>query len=707
MRHFHFKQGRNCWRIAKAARVAVSVDGEAYFAAVRDALIAAQRQVIILAWDIHSRVKLVREDPQDGLPTALAELILALLERNPQLQVYVLLWDYAPIYALEREPLFFGDNLWKKHPRLHFAVDDAHPLTASHHQKVVVVDECIAFCGGFDLSKWRWDTTAHRAEDPRRRDTEGKPYAPFHDIQMLVDGDAASALQDLCHQRWKRATGEEIPRLETVASDPWPDKVIPLLRDHSCAIARTFPRYQEHAEAREVERLYLDMIGTAKRFVYIENQYLTSATVCNALRRSLRRRKGPEVVIVLPRETGDWLEQHTMDVLRCRRLRPLRKADRHGRLRVYYPTVPRLRSGCLMVHAKLMIVDDQLLRIGTSNLSNRSMGLDSECDLCVAAEDQGSSAAIMGLRHQLLGMFLGVDPETVAGAEAREDGLIAAIESLRHEERTLAPLTDDINSQWERQLPDDRLIDPDRPLNASDLSDTMVGRQALPHARRRLWLGTGLVSLLLILAAAWRWTELGSWLQPEVLATHLSSVLHGTWGPGLLAAGFILGSLIAVPITLLILVTALVYGPALGAVYGLGGSILAAVATYGLGHYLGHSTVTRFSGGSVQRLSERLARRGILAIITVRIVPIAPFTVINLFAGASKINLRDFFIGTSVGMIPGVAAMAVFAEGILALVRDADLEHFLVAVLALTFIVGLTLFTRRLFVQLNARGKRE
>jgi uncharacterized membrane protein YdjX (TVP38/TMEM64 family) len=119
----------------------------------------------------------------------------------------------------------------------------------------------------------------------------------------------------------------------------------------------------------------------------------------------------------------------------------------------------------------------------------------------------------------------------------------------------------------------------------------MVGRKALPQAHRRLWLSTGLVLLLLALAAAWRWTDLGSWLDPQTLSQSLAGVLHGPWGPGLLMLAYLVGSLLAVPVTLLILLTALIYGPALGAFYALTGSLLAATATYGIGAYLGGPTV--------------------------------------------------------------------------------------------------------------------
>ena len=714
MRHFRFKEGRNCWRVARTERLSALVDGEAYFAAVRRALIAARRRIFILAWDIHSQVELIRDAPQtpgDGLPTQLAELLVARLEANPDLEVYILLWSYAPIYALEREPLFFGESPWDGHPRLHFAEDNTHPLAASHHQKLVVIDGRIAFCGGIDLSKWRWDTTEHLAEEPRRVDTDGRPYQPFHDIQLLVDGEAAVALEALALSRWSRATGQTLEPTEPpgtdkrseLGPDPWPELVDPLLRGHQCAIARTYPEYGEQGEVREVERLYLDMIDTAKRFIYIENQYLTSDAICDALRAGLRRRHGPEVVIILPSDTGGWLEQHTMDVLRARKIRELRDDDRHGRLRIYAPRIRELKSGCLMVHAKLMIVDDALLRIGSSNLSNRSMGLDTECDLCLRADDESARASITGLRQGLIGILLGMDAQRVAQAEEREQGLIAAIESLPQDGQTLSPLSGETDPEWDRQLPDHRLIDPSGPLSAADLGNSMVGRHMLPHARRRFWVGVGLVLMMLALAAVWRWTDVGAWLEPQALAGSLKSALNGPWGPGLLAAVFVVGSLIAVPVTLLILVTALAYGPVLGTLYALGGSVLAAVVTYGIGHYLGRSTVERLSGGRARRWSERLARSGILTIVAVRIIPVAPFTVINLFAGASRISFRDYLIGTLIGMVPGVAAMAVFAEGILALLSDADLIHFLVVALALVFIVGLTLLARHFLAQANGR----
>ncbi|NKN33220.1 VTT domain-containing protein [Marichromatium bheemlicum] len=696
-----FVPGETCWQVTASERITPLIDGEEYFATLRRTLIAARHQILILGWDLHSQLELVREPPDDGLPTRLGELLHALLERTPELEAWILLWDYAPIYALEREPLLFGIHPWRQHPRLHFALDDTHPVAASHHQKLVVIDETLACCGGFDLGKWRWDSSAHRAEDARRRDPDGEPYPPFHDLQLLVDGESAGALAELARARWARLG--TTPPVPSPPPDhcPWPAGVEARFHRQRCAIARTQPTQPERNEhaVREVEQLYLALFARAERLIYVENQYLTSTILCSALCERLDEPQGPEVVIVLPRETGAWLEQHTMDILRARQLERLRAADRHDRLRVYAPEVPGLEQGCLMVHAKLAIVDDRWLRIGSANLSNRSMGLDTECDLCIEAEGEAAHTALVALRRELIGNLLGCTPRQLAEAEADAGGLIGAIDAIRAqatpEQHTLVPLTGEVDPEWERQLPDERLIDPPRPLSPVDLGDAVLGRRHLPHARRRLRLGMALIGLLAGLALLWRW-GLGEALDPQLLATRLTAQLHAPWGPALLLSGFVIGSLLAVPVTLLILVTALVYGPLAGAGYALFGALLAALAAYAIGAYLGRPTVDRLAGGRIHRLSERLARRGILTIVAVRIVPVAPFTLLNLLAGASHIRLRDYVIGTLVGMLPGVAAMAVFAEGLMALLRRASPEQFLLLVLALALILGLGLLARRL-----------
>ena len=110
--------------------------------------------------------------------------------------------------------------------QIRFCLDDDLPFGASQHQKIVVVDDALAFSGGLDLTTRRWDTRAHRLDDPRRVDLAGVPYAPFHDVQAMVDGKAAAALAELARVRWTHGACERAPPVRPTG-DPWPKSVTP------------------------------------------------------------------------------------------------------------------------------------------------------------------------------------------------------------------------------------------------------------------------------------------------------------------------------------------------------------------------------------------------------------------------------------------------------------------------------------------------
>lgn len=701
--------GRNCYRLETAERLAVLLDGEAYFTALRESLIRARRRIIIVGWDLHSRVQLVRSGQDDELPTALGELLVALLKRNEDLQVHLLLWDWAPIYALEREPLFFGNDPWDRHERLHFRTDDAHPLGASHHQKIVSIDGRVAWCGGLDLGKWRWDIHAHPAHEPRRREPDGELYPPFHDQQVIVDGAAAAALEDVVLDRWHRAGGEALDALAGDApsgaaaaddeTDPWPSSVRPWLQDQQVGIVRTLPEYDGRPAARESERLYLDMIAGARRLIYIENQYLTSRAAREALREVLQRDDPPRVVIVLPKDTGSWLEVYTMDALRVRTLQELREADRHHRLGVYSPEVPGLKEGCMMVHSKLMIVDDQALRIGSSNLSNRSLGLDTECDVAIVAEDAATEAAIRDLRHKLIAMFMWMEPADVRRAEeqaARDGkGLTEAIEALRAEkaetapdgDNRLGPMTGESDPQWQDQMPDERLVDPDRPLTPEMVANTVAEPEHHPHIRRRVAVGLVILAAFAGLGTVWHFTPLGDLIHPQDLIAAARDVGNSLWGPVVAIGGFLVAALTAVPVTLVVLASVIVFGPALGALIALIGTTVAIFAGYEMGRWLGRNEIEHLVGGRLDRVHRRLSRRGALAMATVRIIPVAPFAILNLVAGAIGWHRREFILGSMIGLAPVIILMALFADWLAGYMERDDLRA-----IALLVGVGLILF---------------
>lgn len=652
--------------------MAFLVDGEAYFSALRAATARATQSIFIIGWDIDSRVNLVPGGADDGLPEPLGDFLDALARRSRHLRIFILSWDFAMLYAPDREILPRYKLNWRTHRRVQFKLDGAHPVGASQHQKVVVIDDAMAFVGGLDLTHCRWDTPEHRPDDPHRRHPDGEPCPPFHDIQVAVDGQAAAALGELARERWHRATGS-VPVVPASGhnAEPWPESLKPDLTDVLVGISRTLPRHEGHPEIQEIKALYLDIIAAARKALYIENQYFSAASIANALATRLAETAGPEVALVSRAQDNAWLEEVTIGVMRARLHRRLCDAAPAGRYNSFYPHVPGLRTGFLNVHSKLLIADDEFVTVGSANLSNRSMGFDSECNLCIeAGGDERVRAAIRAFRCRLLAEHLGSDQETVAEKERETGSLLGTIEALGGGRRSLKTLNPCVSEELDALVPRGDLIDPEKPVEAMQLFARLVPSEARATMVGRAILIGSLLVLTLTLAAAWRWTELGDWLSLGQLRELGEALRQMPASPLLILGAFVAGTLLVVPVTAMIAATVIVFGPWLGMGYATGGALLGAAVTYGLGRAAGRQALRRVAGSRLDRLSQALGRRGVLAVATVRLIPVAPFTVVNLVAGASHIGLRDFLLGTLIGLAPGIIATGLFIDRITAAVRD-------------------------------------
>jgi phospholipase D1/2 len=693
--------GRNCWRIERARRFSMLVDAAAYFRAVRAAIRNAQHSVFILSWDIDSRTRLVPGGANDGYPEQLGEFLHHAVASRPELRVYVLNWDFAMLYALEREwlPAYRPD--WRTHRRLSFRMDAKHPMGASHHQKVVVVDDSVAFVGGLDLTRARWDTPEHASDAPLRCDSDGKPHAPFHDVQAMVDGAAARALGELVRQRWRRAGGHEAVPLCDAALDPWPSDVIPDLTDIDVAISRTEPAFERRAGVHEVRQLHLDAIAAARHTLFFENQYFTSGLIADALAARLDEPDGPEVLIVSPRTQSGWLEQATMGVLRARAHRGLKAADRYDRYRMVCPQIPGMTTHCLNVHSKVFAIDDGLFSVGSANLSNRSMAFDTECNLTIEArgsdiEQARIRVAIQQLRNRLLAEHLDTSPQAVQQQIERHGSLHRAVEALQQSERTLRPLEPSAPPELDALIPEQALFDPEQPIDPDELVRQFVPQESRTPLPRRL-LGVGAFAIgLALLAVMWRWTPLREWVNLASLVTLARHLEALPFTPLAVIGSYVVAGLLVIPVTLLIAVTGIVFGPVQGMLYATAGTLLSATVTYGFGYRLGRDTVQRLVGPHINRLSQRIARRGILAMVVLRMLPVAPFTVVNVVAGASHIRFRDYLIGTLLGMLPGIAMTVIFVHHLTEAIRNPSPGSIAVLVLVVVLIIGTATGLQRL-----------
>lgn len=457
--------GENCWRIERADRLAVIVDAADYFAAVKSSILQARRRVFLIGWDFDTRIRLDPDQRRTGGPDRLGRFLNWVVAERPELEVFVLKWDLGMVAAFGRgtTPLFILD--WMTDKRMHLKLDGAHPIASAHHQKIVVIDDSVAFCGGIDITAERWDTRDHLDHDPHRKwPTTRLSYGPWHDATTAVDGDVARALGELARDRWKRAKGEELDPPAPLG-DPWPKDVRPTFENVDVAIARTIPEYEGQEEVREIEALYLSAIARAERTIYIESQYFASRRIAEAMAARLAEPDGPEIVIVNPQSAYGWLEEESMSSARARLIRMIEAVDHRCRFRIYNPMTEGGRP--IYVHAKIMVVDDWLLRVGSSNLNNRSMGFDTECDLAVEAAPGAAEAEIRrriaAFRDDLLAEHLGAPPEQVAATVRSTSGsLIATIEALRKDGRTLQPFEPPDYGGLGEALAENDLLDPER-----------------------------------------------------------------------------------------------------------------------------------------------------------------------------------------------------------------------------------------------------
>ncbi|HVE48388.1 MAG TPA: VTT domain-containing protein [Casimicrobiaceae bacterium] len=684
--------GRNCWRIEHAKRFALLVDGENYFRAVREAIREAQHSVFVLGWDVDSRMRLVPEGANDGWPEQFADFLDALVRERKDLRVYVLSWDFAMLYMLEREWLPIYKMDWRTHRRLSFQLDAKHPLGGSHHQKVVVVDDSVAFVSGFDITRSRWDSSEHKCEEPRRRNPFGLTYGPFHDLGAVVEGDCARALGELARERWRRATGTPArAKLAAYVPNRWPVSTPSDIDDIPIAIARTEPRFDEFEGSGEVRALHLDAIASAKRDIFGENQYFTSKTIADAFEARLVEPEGPDIAIISPAMQSGWLEVSTMGVLRARLHAKLKAADAHDRYRLYCPKLSWLGEdkGCLNVHSKVLVVDDEFVTVGSANLSDRSMGLDTECNLAIEANgDPRIQQAIRRIRYRLLGEHLDCDPRIVE--EAHEDKrLIAAIASLHRDgERTLATNDPPLDPTLDAVVPDHTVLDPEKPIDADQLVADLVSEpETRRGTRQRVFMLVGALLLIGVLAMVWRSAAVREWIDVGQIVAESKGFSRSPLSVVAALGAFIVGGLVLFPVTILIAATVLVFGPIEGALYALVGALLSAASTYALGRWLGRDRVRSLAGPRLNKLSRRLAKRGLLAMTLVRLLPVAPFSIVNGVAGASHISWRDFLLGTVLGMAPGIALTAAFIDRAVAVVREpgADTVAVLIAIAVLAF----------------------
>ena len=202
-------------------------------------------------------------------------------------------------------------------------------------------------------------------------------------------------------------------------------------------------------------------------------------------------------------------------------------------------------------------------------------------------------------------------------------------------------------------------------------------------------------TLFIGLIAIWHWTPLAQLTEVQNLADYIQRFTTLPGQSFITIGGVAISTFLGIPITPLLLALVMILDPVSGFAYTFTGALLSGLCGYGVGHSLGHQTLHRFAGSRIHRLSTYLAEQGIIAVVLLRLVPIAPYTLVNLAIGASHITLRNFVLGSLLGMIPGMLMLTFFADGLRNTINDPSLINIILLSVAILLLLGLGLFIRR------------
>jgi uncharacterized membrane protein YdjX (TVP38/TMEM64 family) len=465
----------------------------------------------------------------------------------------------------------------------------------------------------------------------------------------------------------------------------------------TAGIARTEIATESEAGVNEVTRLFEASINAADRFIYIENQFTSAVDIARLLVQRMLDVPQLRVLIVTPKLHSSWFESQAMQSGRGGFIEQFVAAGVMGRVRFLYPST---RDGggaaAVMVHSKVMIVDDRFLRVGSANLNNRSMGADTECDLAFEATSEVHRKYIAGLRRQMIGHFCGVNEREIESNEADLFGFLDRLaESGR--EKSLQPI-DPAATTGGMAAVVQPVADPREPLHLDRTANRM-------WTARTILAVVGLAAALAGLALVWQYTSLRDFAEVGFVSSVISQPARSQFAPLLAIAAFVVGGLLVFPVLILIAATAAALGPWVGFFSAGAGVLLSALTLFSIGRVLGQARLQRLLGRRAARIQSRIIDKGVVAVAMIRMVPIAPFSMVNVVAGASKLSLRDFMLGTALGMAPGIAVMAALGAQIADLTRNASWTNAVLLALAVAAWIALCLGVQFLVTWMAGRRR--
>jgi phosphatidylserine/phosphatidylglycerophosphate/cardiolipin synthase-like enzyme/uncharacterized membrane protein YdjX (TVP38/TMEM64 family) len=679
-----FQPGENCWVESKARFSTPLIDCANYYKALHSAIVKASHSIFIVGWDIDSRIRLLRgkDEQQSEAPSVISDLLKWKAEQNPEIKIYLLRWDSSLAFFAQRE--MWAKEVWeeKTPDNVETVLDDTIPMGGSQHQKIVVIDDELVFSGGMDVSTNRWDTRDHPVISEERDGPDGE-YGPLHDVQMVSSGPVVVDFAKLVRWRWQRVAdsspidireaaqnGEDAPLPEA-----WPDDYPPLFENVQCALARTIPFMDEVEPAQEVRHMLLDLIKEAESVIYIENQFTTRQEIAEALNKQLKLKPELSVIIVSSYEPKGKFECEAFWASRIEFKAILEKGIDANRVKLTYSSIEDMqgRKAYKRIHSKVMTIDDKYLVIGSSNLSNRSMTLDTEIDTVLYGNTPQNKEKIAQVRNDLLAEHTG---RALDDMPALFESMYP-VEALMHNQiahgYVLTEVRDEVFTEHSVKNVFRALSDPEEPL----ISVPTLDGAALPARnprRRSIMIMIG-VTIVAVLGGLMFWASQSiEWLSSDSINAFLEKSRGTYFALPTVLLVYVIGGILFFPVTVLSLAVAAIFGPIWGPIYGIMGALLSSAILFGIGKVSGNAGLRKIGGPKVAAVDEKLKRSGIVGVAAIRMLPVAPFSLVNLVAGISSIGIIQFLIGTFLGMFPPMIAKGLVGDSIAQIWQNPSVE---------------------------------
>ncbi len=678
------------WKKSNVDFYDLHINGKSYFESLYQSILLAQDQICILGWDIDFRIQLIEREDKSLQPyqdkRCLGGLLSYVAHKNKDLKIYLLIWNHPFFYSSDSELFSQVKAKYWLPNNVYFLRDDVHPISGCHHEKLVVVDQKVAYVGGIDLTSGRWDEFGNPAESFGREDVSIGSYLPFRDFMLQISGDASVYLARYFGHRWKRCALNRDP---VYKSKPYFSQE----KKHqnlTFYIARSRPRYRLYPKVKEGIKLHLELIKRAKNFIYIENQYLTNNKIVSSLIRQCKKNPKLQVTIVLPLVLQGALEKRSMQRKFRKIIRDLKREDRKlDNLCLFYPIRTKDDGSVIpvYVHSKMMIVDDFYLKVGSSNLNERSMGLDTELDVVVEFEKQNG---VSDLKNKILSSLLQVD-ELEIKKELLEYGHINALLTLKYLNVSIKKFVID-GEPGETFL--DKIIrslslDQNRPHEMEELLEELFKHSQLTWIKKVF---VNIFFLIVLSAITYVIVFYSRFLMSyfpfsEQILTYLNfHDLNWIFGLGVFVLYILLGS-VFFPLNVFILINATVFPPIAAFVFSFLGALLVSIFGFWYGKRFGLSYIRKHFPLRTKKILGFVKKKGVLPVFLLRLIPLLPYPMTNFLLGAINYDFFHYFKATALGVIPGIIVFVVLQRTLLDLIIFPDSNRFILFIVIIFFVL--------------------